>query len=223
MRITEGSSEGGKHFLPVTENYPGPAGGPGSYRTQAWCAVTVARGTLNGTSPGLQAQPGKCGPQTKDTPPDPHHPGTQMACCQVLWHTRGDRCTTGPVGCGPSQKGSCAVGKGFLRNHKMRSYRPHTSSETRFPTNRARLQGCHSSARRPSRRCGRVWDHPGKVACAWRKQFAGKKAWHPDHPGALTACQSATGRSATGVGERCCAGPSTWAHDMSVIKKGARL
>ena len=40
----------------------------------------------------------------------------------------------GPPGCGPAHRGSRAAGKGLLRNHEMRSYRPHTSSETKTVT-----------------------------------------------------------------------------------------
>jgi hypothetical protein len=47
---------------------------------------------------------------------------------------RGERRTTGPVGCGPVQRGSHAIGDGLLRNQNMRSYRFHTASETKTVT-----------------------------------------------------------------------------------------
>ena len=41
----------------------------------------------------------------------------------------------GPVDCEPAQKGSHDAKEELLRNQKMRSYRPHTDSETKTVTN----------------------------------------------------------------------------------------
>ena len=99
-----------------------------------WCAATYEAKDAERGQSRAACTPGKCGPKTGDDPRDPHQPDTQLACCQVLWHTRGERCTTGPVGCGLGQGGSHAVGEELLRNQKMRSYRPHTASETKTVT-----------------------------------------------------------------------------------------
>ena len=40
----------------------------------------------------------------------------------------------GPVDCEPAQKGSHDAKEELLRNQKMRSYRPHTDSETKTVT-----------------------------------------------------------------------------------------
>ena len=104
------------------------------YRTLGWCAA--ASGASNAERDQCRAlhMHGKCGPQTGDDPRDPHRPGTRLACRRVLWHTHRERRTTGPVGYGPAQGGSRDAGEGLLRNQKMRSYRPHTASETKTVT-----------------------------------------------------------------------------------------
>ena len=104
------------------------------YRTLAWCAAASGASNAGRDQSRALRMHGKCGPQTGNDPRDPHRPDTRTACRLMLWHTRGERCTTGPVGCGPVQRGSHATGKWLLRNQKMRSYRLHTDSETKTVT-----------------------------------------------------------------------------------------
>ena len=104
------------------------------YRTLAWCAA--ASGASNAEQDQYRAlhMRGKCSPQTGNNPRDPHQPGIQLACYQVLRVARGERCTTGPMGCRPVQGSSHDAGEGLLRNQKMRSYHFHTDSETEMVT-----------------------------------------------------------------------------------------
>ena len=104
------------------------------YRTLAWCAAASGASNAERDQSRALHMHGKRGPQTGNDPRDPHCSGTRTACRQVLWHTRRERRTTGPVGCGPVQRGSHDTGKGLLRNRKMRSYHFRTNSETKTVT-----------------------------------------------------------------------------------------
>ena len=103
-------------------------------RTPVCCDVTHDKEDAERDQSRAAYTPGKREPETGNDPRDPHQWDTRLACRQVLWHTRGEQRTTGPVGHRPAQTGSRATGEGLLRNQKMRSYCSHTDSETETVT-----------------------------------------------------------------------------------------
>ena len=74
---------------------------------------------------------------------EPNRPSGRCNVTSMVGDAERDYWTAGP-------STACDAGKGSLRNHDMRSYRSHTSSET---NNRTGSGGYHGSARRPGRRC----------------------------------------------------------------------
>ena len=104
------------------------------YRTPVWCDVTHDMKDAERGQSQAAYMPGKREPETGNDLRNPHRWDTRLACCQVPWHTRGERRTTGPEDCEHAQKGSHDAKEELLQNQKMRSYRPHTDSETKTVT-----------------------------------------------------------------------------------------
>ena len=83
-----------------------------------WCAAK--RGTKDAEKDQSRAlrRHGKCGPQTGDDPWDPHRPGAQTACRQVMWHTPGSDAQRDQWAAGPRKGASVMPGKGCCETAK---------------------------------------------------------------------------------------------------------
>ena len=104
---------------------PGPPAGPGSFFVTVenftvfpWCAAK--RGTKDAEKDQSRAlrMHGKCGPQTGDDPWDPHRPGAQTACRQVMWYTPGSDAQRDQWAAGPRKGASVMPGKGCSETAK---------------------------------------------------------------------------------------------------------
>ena len=151
------------------------------HRTRAWCAATRGARDADRDQSRASRMPGKCGPRTGDDPRDPHRPGALTACHRVLWHTRKERRTTGPVGYGPAQRDFRAAWEELLRNHKMRSYK-----KKRLKNKTVTIKpGCGNTMIMhigPSPMNCRERSRPGQVPCTWQAHFAVEKKRNPQDP-----------------------------------------
>ena len=142
------------------------------HRTRAWCAATRGARDADRDQSRASRMPGKCGPRTGDDPRDPHRPGALTACHRVLWHTRKERRTTGPVGYGPAQRDFRAAWEELLRNHKMRSYKKKTVKKQNS-YDQARLREHHDHAHRPEpnelQGAVTAWPSPMHMASTFRR------------------------------------------------------
>ena len=172
------------------------------YLTPVWCDVTHDMKDAERGQSQAAYTPGKREPETGNDLRNPHRWDTRLACCQVPWHTRGERRTTGPEDCEHAQKGSHDAKEELLQNQKC----GHTAPILTPRPKRLRLSRAAGTPRSCTRSRApvrsRVLTSIGCAPGTWRTQVAMRKNNDPPHPDRLCTRPACGWSLCGGRGER---------------------